>query len=97
MQTRSIARSALLLLTLLVAQPAFGATDVARQVDVNQPAALARPPERAALGTPSEQERYAAREAASPEASKYRGGDTIVISVTAVAIVLLVVLVLILI
>ena len=57
----------------------------------------ATPTRGAALGTPIDDQRYAAREAASPEAKKYKGGDVIVISASAVAIVLLVVLILILI
>ncbi|HMI89118.1 MAG TPA: cysteine peptidase family C39 domain-containing protein [Polyangiaceae bacterium] len=45
----------------------------------------------------TEAERYAARESASPEAKKYRGGDYIVISASALAVILLVVLIIILI
>jgi hypothetical protein len=62
-----------------------------------QSAERASPARGVALGTHGEDQRYAAREAASPEAKKYRGGDVVVISASAVAIVLLVVLILILI
>ncbi len=62
-----------------------------------QPSERATPARGAALGTPGEDQRYAAREAASPDAKKYRGGDVIVISASAVAIVLLIVLLIILI
>lgn len=48
-------------------------------------------------GTRMEEKRYAAREAASPEARNYRGGDVLVISASAVAVVLLVVLIILLI
>jgi hypothetical protein len=53
-------------------------------------------PRGTALGSRSEAHRYAAREAASPEAKQYRGGDVIVISATAVAIILLVIVIIIL-
>jgi predicted double-glycine peptidase len=51
----------------------------------------------ATAGALSDAERYAAREATSPDAKKYRGGDYIVISASLLAVVLLVVLILILI
>jgi predicted double-glycine peptidase len=51
----------------------------------------------AALGTRAEEESYAARETASPEAKKYRAGDVIVISATTLAIILLIVIIIILI
>ncbi len=54
-------------------------------------------PNRGVLGSRADEERYAAREAASPDAKQFRGGDVIVISATAVAIALLIVLVLVLI
>ncbi|MET0413453.1 MAG: hypothetical protein ABW217_19245 [Polyangiaceae bacterium] len=41
--------------------------------------------------------RYAAREAASPQAQDYRGGDTIVIGASTAAVILAVVLILVLI
>lgn len=58
----------------------------------------ARPhtPSGGVLGSRTDEERYAAREAASPDAKQFRGGDVIVISATAVAIALLIVLVLVL-
>ncbi|GEM_PF-3482529 len=66
-------------------------------VGIQRPAQQASVPRGVSLGTPNEDQRYAAREAASAEAKQFRGGDTIVISATAVAIALLVVLILILI
>jgi hypothetical protein len=54
-------------------------------------------PRGTALGARTEEQRYAAREAAAPQAKKYRGGDVIVISATALVIVLLVVLIIVLI
>jgi predicted double-glycine peptidase len=49
-----------------------------------------------AIGTRVEQDSYAARETTSAEAKKYRAGDVIVISGTALAIILLVVLIIVL-
>jgi hypothetical protein len=51
-------------------------------------------PSRASRG---EEDLYAAREAASPQAKKYRGGDVIVISTTVLVIVLLIVVIIVLI
>jgi hypothetical protein len=60
---------------------------------VLQAAAAHRPlPAAASFGIRSDEDRYVSREAASPGAKIYRGGDVMVISVTAVALVLLVVL-----
>jgi predicted double-glycine peptidase len=50
-----------------------------------------------ALASVNDAERYAARETASPDAKKYRGGDYIVISASALAVILLVVLIIVLI
>jgi predicted double-glycine peptidase len=58
---------------------------------------IANLPPRTTLASMTEAQRYAAREAASPEAKKYRGGDVIVISATTLAIILLIVLIIILI
>lgn len=54
-------------------------------------------PRGVAMGSRSEEQRYAAREASSPDAKKYRAGDVIVISASAVAIVLIIILIIILI
>ena len=54
-------------------------------------------PAGAAMASLTDAQRYAARETASPEAKKYRGGDYIVISASALAVILLVVLILVLI
>lgn len=53
-------------------------------------------PKGASPGSIADEKRYAAREAASPEAKTFRGGDAIVISTTAVAIILLVIIIIIL-
>jgi len=67
----------------------------------NNPPATARTtltvPRGVSLGSRDEDHRYASQEAKSPDAKKYRGGDVIVISATALAIILLVVVILILI
>lgn len=62
----------------------------------NESPVRANAPNGAVLGSRAEEDRYAAREASSPDAKQYRGGDVIVISATAVAVILLVVLILIL-
>lgn len=55
-------------------------------------------PGRAAPASRTDRSRYAAREAASPEAKQYRGGgDVVIIGSSAVVIVLLVVLIIVLI
>ena len=54
-------------------------------------------PRGTSLGARSDEQRYAAREAAAPQAKKYRGGDVIVISASVLVIILLVVLIIVLI
>jgi hypothetical protein len=44
----------------------------------------------------TEAQRYAAREATSPDAKRFRGGDYIVISASALIIILLIVLIIVL-
>ena len=96
MQKRKLA-SFLLLQTTLLATPALASTDTTVQLPPTQVASEAtKAPRGAQLGSRAEEERYSKLEAASPDAQKYKAGDVIVISATAVAIVLLVVLVLIL-
>jgi hypothetical protein len=51
----------------------------------------------AAPGTRAEEQRYAKKAAASPDAKKFRGGDVVVISASALAIILAVVLIIVLI
>jgi len=84
----------LIALSLLIATPAYASEG--RRVINETPAAAQTAPVRspaAARATRSERSRYAAREAASPEAKQYRGGDDVVIiSAGAVALVLAVVL-----
>jgi len=53
-------------------------------------------PSTAALASLTDAQRYAAKEATSPEAKEYRGGNYIVISASALVIVLLIVLILVL-
>ena len=48
------------------------------------------------LGSMTEAQRYAAREATSPDAKRFRGGDYIVISASALIIILLIVLIIVL-
>jgi hypothetical protein len=58
--------------------------------------ATASTPSGAELGSRAEDRRYASREAASPDAKQYRGGDVLVISATTIAIILLVIVIIIL-
>jgi hypothetical protein len=90
--------AALGLLTLAVSAPAYAA-------DSRSPSSTAvssvRPdrasvPSGVSLGSRSDEAKYAAREAAAPDAKKYRGGDVIVISATALVIILLIVVIIIL-
>ncbi|HEX3597787.1 MAG TPA: hypothetical protein VHU80_21915 [Polyangiaceae bacterium] len=55
------------------------------------------PPRGTSLGSGTEEARYAAREAAAPQAKKYRGGDVIIISASVLVVILLVVLIIVLI
>lgn len=90
----------LLLSLLALAVPARAQT---RQAQPDQAVAASAPagerelPRGTTLGSRAEDRRYAAREAASPDAKTYRGGDVVVISATAVAIILLVIVIIILI
>lgn len=54
-------------------------------------------PHGTALGSHSEEARYAQREATAPQAKNYRGGDVIVISASVLVVILLVVLIIVLI
>jgi predicted double-glycine peptidase len=78
----------------LVAFPETGAAIASTTESVPKAATL---PPSTALGSLTEAQTYAAREATSPDAKKYRGGDVIVISASALAVILLVVLIIILI
>jgi predicted double-glycine peptidase len=53
-------------------------------------------PANTAIGSSTEAQRYAARETANPDAKKYRGGDYIVISASALAVILLIVIIILL-
>lgn len=88
-------------LTMALAAPAYAGdtrltSSTASTSDASRPRAVGVP-RGTSLGSSADEAKYAAREAASPDAKKYRGGDVIVISVTAVAIILLVVIIIILI
>lgn len=91
--------STFVLASTLVAAPlqAAPALDSNRaQAAHEERSAPSNSPKGAVLGSRADEQRYAAREAASPDAKQYRGGDVIVISATAVAIALLIVLVILL-
>ena len=79
----------------MVAFPDTGAAAVAASAE-SLPKTASLPAGTAPVSL-TDAQRYAARETASPDAKKYRGGDYIVISASALAVVLLVVLILILI
>ena len=95
MTLRSIAVASALALS--VAAPLVTPAYAASQVVTSSGATTHRAVPREAFGARADEARYAAREAASPDAKKYRGGDVIVISATALVIVLLVVLIIVLI
>jgi hypothetical protein len=85
------------LLTLAFAVPAMASERQTTAADAPLAAQTSAPrAERSPLGaraTPAERSRYAAREAASPEARQYRGGSAvIIISAGALALVLAIVL-----
>lgn len=92
----------LVLLTVAFVSPAWAAgargetpkTSSAETTFEKPRVAMPRGP---ALGSTEEERRYAAREAKSEDAKKYRAGDVLVISGTAIAIILLVIVILILI
>jgi predicted double-glycine peptidase len=77
----------------IVAFPETGAKFVGAGATEGATAKAAPIAPSSAAATLNEQERYAARESASPDAKKYRGGDYIVISASALAVILLVVLI----
>ena len=80
-----------------VTMVAFPGADASGVLAAESAARAASVPPATAPASLTDAQRYAAREATSPDAKKYRGGDYIVISASALAVVLLVVLILILI
>jgi hypothetical protein len=76
-----------------VAQSAVQAPAAAPRA--NKPSVSSTPAPRTMSAT-DDKARYAAREAASPEAQAYRGGDTIVIGATAATAILAVILLIVL-
>ena len=96
MKTKRLAAFGFLSLALLAAP--VQAADLARSNPParSEPAMAQRAPNGTAPGSPAEDQRYARREAASPDAKNYKAGDVVVISVTTAVIVLLAVIILIL-
>jgi hypothetical protein len=96
MKTKRFATFGVLTLALLAAP--VQAADLARKNPPAQsePAKVKRAPSGTVAGTPAEDQRYAKREAASPDAKNYKAGDVVVISVTTAVIILLAVIILIL-
>jgi hypothetical protein len=85
------------ILALALASPAYAADAANNSPPAqSQPAKAEHAPRGTAAGSKAEDQRYAMREAASPDAKNYKGGDVVVISVTTAAIVLLAVIILIL-
>ena len=86
----------------IVAYPDIGtgsgavAAESVPKVTVSVSPKVASVPRGAALATATEDQRYADREAAAPDAKKFTGGNVIVISATTVAIILLIVIIIIL-
>lgn len=85
------------LLTLALTTPVY-AVDATRENPPTQsePSKAERAPRGTVPGSAAEDQRYAMRQAASPDAKDYKGGDVVVISVTTAVIVLLAVIILIL-
>ncbi len=104
MKIKSLATSGLLILSLLLT---LTLSSAAHALDIRTPQVtkiaeattpkLAAQPRSVERATPSEEKRYAAREAASPGAKEHRGGDTVVIGASALVVVLLVLVVIVLI
>jgi len=96
--------SVALLALSLYAAPTLAADDVGTQpskaaprVEARAPASTATTPARPAAGTPEDIQRYSERQAASPDAKKYEGGDsTVVIGASTATIILAVVLLIVL-
>jgi hypothetical protein len=96
MKTKRLATFGFLTLALLAAP--VQAADLARSNPPaeSEAAKVKRAPSGPAAGSPAEDQRYAKREAASPDAKNYKAGDVVVISVTTAVIILLAVVILIL-
>jgi hypothetical protein len=85
------------LLTLALVSPVYAANPGQSAPPAkSEPARSERAPPGTVAGSDAEDRRYALREAASPDAKNYKGGDVVVISVTTAVIVLLAVIILIL-
>lgn len=86
------------LTVLMLAAPAFAAERGLTAAAESVPAARAQTPAPSpapARASSAERSRYAAREAASPEAKQYRGGaDVVIISASALAVIVLAVVLL---
>jgi len=85
------------LIGAILTTPAWAGTQTVESSPQTQVQTRSSTPQGVKLGSRDEDQRYASQEAKSPDAKKYRGGDVIVISATALAIILLVVIILILI
>ncbi len=95
MRTKSIATFTVLTLALAAPVHATGA-DGGNPPVRSAPAKVELAPPGTVPGSVAEDQRYAMREAASPNAKNYKGGDVVVISATAAVIVILAVVILIL-
>jgi hypothetical protein len=85
------------LLTLALATPVYAAdAQYKKSPAESKPAVVQQAPRGTAVGSKADDQRYAMREAASPDAKNYKAGDVVVISVTTAVIVLLAVIILIL-
>jgi hypothetical protein len=86
------------LTVLALTAPAFASERGLAAAAESVPTAQAQTPSKAPLSaraTSAERSRYAAREAASPEAKQYRGGaDVVIISASALAVIVLAVVLL---
>jgi len=98
MTLRHLAAATALSLSVVTSFSAVSAAHPTSSVATSSPALAAHAvPRGTALGARGDEQRYAAREAAAPQAKKYRGGDVIVISASVLIVILLVVLIIVLI
>jgi hypothetical protein len=98
MTFRHLAAATALSLSVVTSFSGVSAAHPTAAVATSSPALAAHAvPRGTAFGARADEQRYASREAAAPQAKKYRGGDVIVISASVLVVILLVVLIIVLI
>lgn len=98
MKLRHLAAASALSLSVVTSFSGVSHAHPTSTVATSSPALAAHAvPRGTSFGARGDEQRYAAREAAAPDAKKYRGGDVIVISASVLVVILLVVLIIVLI